>query len=61
MSDPVETPSFSRSGRFRAIVVVLLLAAVGGGTWWWLTRGRESTDDAQVDARVTQIARFCDG
>ena len=24
--------------------------------WFWITRGRESTDDAQVDARVTQMA-----
>jgi membrane fusion protein (multidrug efflux system) len=26
------------------------------GVWFWLTRGRESTDDAQVDAYVTPIA-----
>ncbi|HTM01889.1 MAG TPA: HlyD family secretion protein [Vicinamibacterales bacterium] len=36
-----------------AVVVVLLLAVVG---WLWATRGRESTDDAQVDAHVTPIA-----
>ena len=36
-----------------AVVVVLLLAVVG---WLWVTRGRESTDDAQVDAHVTPIA-----
>jgi len=35
-----------------AIVVVL----AGIGVWLWLTAGRESTDDAQIDARVTQIA-----
>src|SRR5262249_60971152 len=26
------------------------------GAWLWLTAGRQSTDDAQVDAPVTQIA-----
>jgi len=35
-----------------AFVVVL----AGLGVWMWLTAGRESTDDAQIDARVTQIA-----
>ena len=36
-----------------AVVVVLVLAVAG---WLWTTRGRESTDDAQVDAHVTPIA-----
>src|SRR5437763_16784309 len=36
-----------------AAVAVLLLAA---GAWLWATAGRESTDDAQVDAHVTPIA-----
>jgi membrane fusion protein (multidrug efflux system) len=36
-----------------AVVVVLVLAA---GAWLWATSGRESTDDAQVDAHVTPIA-----
>src|SRR4029077_6834544 len=29
---------------------------VGVGAWLWLTAGRESTDDAQIDARVSQIS-----
>ena len=36
-----------------AIVVVVVLGAVG---WAWATAGRESTDDAQVEAHVTPIA-----
>jgi membrane fusion protein (multidrug efflux system) len=36
-----------------AAVVVLILAI---GAWLWVTSGRESTDDAQVDAHVTPIA-----
>jgi membrane fusion protein, multidrug efflux system len=40
----------------RIIAAVLVVAAVGLGVWFWMTAGRESTDDAQVDAPVTQIA-----
>jgi membrane fusion protein (multidrug efflux system) len=48
--------SFIGSTRFRIIAAVAVLLVAGLGLWWWLTRGRESTDDAQVDAHVTQIA-----
>src|SRR5207302_2966107 len=52
---PPRTPLLQQR-RFRIIggVVVLLLIAVV--VWLWVTAGRESTDDAQVDAHVTQIA-----
>jgi membrane fusion protein (multidrug efflux system) len=40
--------------RIAAIVLVVLLAVAT--IVWWRTRGRESTDDAQVDGRITQIA-----
>jgi membrane fusion protein (multidrug efflux system) len=33
-----------------------VVAALVAGAWWWSTIGRESTDDAQVDAGVTPIA-----
>jgi len=56
MADQDEKTSFVRSGQFRAIVGVVVLIAIVGGVWFYLTRGRESTDDAQVDGRVTQIA-----
>jgi len=42
--------------RLRIIGGVVLLVLIGVGVWLWLTRGRESTDDAQVDAYVTPIA-----
>ncbi len=42
--------------QIRVAVAVLVVAAIGVGIWLWLTAGRESTDDAQIDARVTQIA-----
>jgi membrane fusion protein, multidrug efflux system len=44
------------SSRLRIIAGVVLLVLVGIGVWWWMTRGHESTDDAQVDAYVTPIA-----
>ena len=44
------------SARIRIVAAVLVVAAIGVGVWFWLTAGRESTDDAQVDAPVTQVA-----
>lgn len=43
------------STRVRIIVAVVTVAVLGAGTYFFLTRGRESTDDAQVDAHVTPI------
>ena len=56
MADQQDRVTFVRSGRVQAIAGAVLLVAVAAGLWFWLTRGRETTDDAQVDARVTQIA-----
>jgi membrane fusion protein, multidrug efflux system len=44
------------SGRIRILVGVAVLAGLGAGAWFYLTRNRESTDDAQVDAHVTPVA-----
>jgi membrane fusion protein (multidrug efflux system) len=38
-----------------------VLALAGAGVWFWLTAARESTDDAQVDAHVTQVAARVSG
>ena len=58
MSEPVveQKSSFVSSGSFKAIVGLLLLAGIGVGAWWWLTQGRETTDDAQVDAHVIPMS-----
>jgi membrane fusion protein (multidrug efflux system) len=61
MADQVETTSFAKSGRFRLILGAVALVIVGVGLWWWLTRGYESTDDAQVDAHLTQISARVSG
>jgi membrane fusion protein (multidrug efflux system) len=42
--------------RVRILIGVALLVAIGVGVWWWISAGRESTDDAQVDAHITPIA-----
>jgi len=45
-----------QQSRVRVLILVVILLAAGAGVWYWATSGRESTDDAQVDARVTQIS-----
>ena len=42
--------------RVRILLGVVVLVAIGVGVWWWIAAGRESTDDAQVDAHITPIA-----
>jgi membrane fusion protein (multidrug efflux system) len=44
------------AARLRLIGAVVVVAAVLIGAWMWLTAGRESTDDAQIEGYVTQIA-----
>jgi membrane fusion protein (multidrug efflux system) len=48
--------SFLQQSRVRLLIGVVLVVVLAVGIWVWATSGRESTDDAQVDARVTQIA-----
>lgn len=57
MADAIETPpSFTRSGRFRVLVGAVTVLLAAAGIWWWTSQGRVSTDDAQVDAHMTQMA-----
>jgi membrane fusion protein (multidrug efflux system) len=42
--------------RVRVVVLVVVAAIAASGIYLWATSGRESTDDAQVDAHVTPIA-----
>ena len=48
--------TFLEQPRVRLVIGAVLLLILGAGVWAWSTAGREMTDDAQVDARVTQIA-----
>ena len=49
-------PAFVSHPRFRLVLGVAAVAAAGLLVWLWIASGRESTDDAQVDAHVTPIA-----
>jgi len=42
--------------RARLLIAVVVVLLIGAGVWYWLTRGRESTDDAQIDSHVTQVS-----
>jgi membrane fusion protein, multidrug efflux system len=53
MADDV---SLTQQPRIRIGAGLIILAVLGVAIWYWITAGRESTDDAQVDAHVTQIA-----
>jgi len=56
MADQPESVPVNRRRGFGIIVTVIVLILLVVGVWLWLTAGRESTDDAQVDGHVTQIA-----
>jgi membrane fusion protein (multidrug efflux system) len=51
-----EQVSLTQQPRFRIGAGLVLLIVAGVAIWYLVTAGRESTDDAQVDAHVTQIA-----
>jgi membrane fusion protein (multidrug efflux system) len=48
--------AFFQQARVRILAGVVLILILGAGVWAWATAGRETTDDAQIDARVTQIS-----
>jgi len=56
MADQPTRAPLLQQRRFRIIGGVVLLLVLAVVVWLWVTAGRESTDDAQVDAHVTQIA-----
>jgi membrane fusion protein (multidrug efflux system) len=58
MADQItlEKPSLLAQPRVRIGIALVLVAIIGVVVWLWLTAGHESTDDAQIDAHLTQIA-----
>ena len=46
----------SNGGRWRLGGVVLVAVVLIAGFLWFRSRGKEATDDAQVDGHITQIA-----
>jgi membrane fusion protein (multidrug efflux system) len=61
MADTPQGKSFTSQRGFLIGVVVVVVAVIGAGVWYWVTSGRESTDDAQVDAHVTPISARVSG
>ncbi len=47
--------------RIQIVVAVVVVAMLATGAWLWATAGRETTDDAQVDAHVTPMAARAGG
>ena len=54
MADEVTAATASR--RWTWIAGVGILIVLVATIWWWRSRGHESTDDAQIDGRITPIA-----
>jgi membrane fusion protein, multidrug efflux system len=42
--------------RFQALLGLVIVIVMAVGVWLWRTAGRETTDDAQIDAHVAQIS-----
>ncbi|MCP3164982.1 HlyD family secretion protein [Myxococcus qinghaiensis] len=49
-------PAAPRSRAKKVLPALVALALVGGGVRWALTRGHESTDDAQVEGRIANVS-----
>jgi len=47
--------------RIPIAIGVVLIVLLGAGVWLWATSGRETTDDAQVDAHVTPVSARAGG
>jgi membrane fusion protein, multidrug efflux system len=56
MADQGAPASIFGQRRFWIVAAIIVVMGVAVGGWLWLTAGRESTDDAQVEAHVTPIA-----
>src|SRR3954466_4169678 len=50
------TPASNGRRRLPLIIGGVVVLAVIAGVWIWLSAGKESTDDAQVEAHITQVA-----
>jgi len=55
MADETTAPAQSRS-RLPVIGGAVLLIALIAGAWAWVSAGKQSTDDAQVEGHITQLA-----
>jgi membrane fusion protein (multidrug efflux system) len=56
MAEEAEVVPPARSKRWRYVGIAVTVVVIIGAIVWWRARGRESTDDAQVDGHITQMA-----
>jgi membrane fusion protein, multidrug efflux system len=63
MADETTAPStpLTQNPRVRIAMAAVVLAAIGVGVWIWMTAGHITTDDAQIDAHVSQMAARVSG
>jgi membrane fusion protein (multidrug efflux system) len=59
--ETVETKETTGGRRIRVIAGAAVVVLVLGVIAWWHYRGQESTDDAQIDGHITQIAARVSG
>jgi len=52
----VDKPALLAQPRVRIGILIVVLIIGGVVAWLWITAGHESTDDAQIDSHVTQVA-----
>ena len=50
------TPASNGRRRLPLIAGAVVVLALIAGVWMWLSAGKESTDDAQVEGHITQVA-----
>ena len=55
-AETVEKNKAGNGGRWRIGAIVVVALILVAGFFWLRSRGKESTDDAQVDGHITQIA-----
>jgi len=55
-AEEVVKSGMSRQSRIRLIAGVVIIVLIAVGLWWWHSRGRESTDDAEIDGHIAPIA-----
>ena len=47
---------WTRESVRRILVVAGIALVIGAALWWWYSRGRETTDNAQIDGHIAPVA-----
>jgi len=52
----VKVQIWTRESVRRILVVAGIALVIGAALWWWYSRGRETTDNAQIDGHIAPVA-----